>query len=107
MIKAVFFDLDGTLLPFNEEEFVKTYFGLLFNYLKDYGYDKENLFNALFGGTALMYKNNGEVTNEVVFWENFKKIFNVDACYIASSSGRVEVLGNHTDHNGGKVLSLH
>ena len=75
MIKAVFFDLDGTLLPFNEEEFVKTYFGLLYNYLKDYGYDKENLYNALFGGTALMYKNNGEVTNEVVFWENFKKIF--------------------------------
>ncbi len=25
-------------------------------------------------------------------------------CYICSSSGRVELVGNHTDHNGGKVM---
>lgn len=28
-IKAVLFDLDGTLLPMDQEEFVKAYFGLL------------------------------------------------------------------------------
>ncbi len=38
-------------------------------------------------------------------FENFKKVFNVDCAYVASSSGRVEVCGNHTDHNGGKVMS--
>ncbi len=38
-------------------------------------------------------------------FNNFKKVFNADACYVASSSGRVEVLGNHTDHNGGRVVS--
>ncbi len=36
---------------------------------------------------------------------NFKKKFGVDSCYVASSPGRVEVCGNHTDHNGGNVLS--
>lgn len=35
----------------------------------------------------------------------FKKEFNVKNAYIASSSGRVEVIGNHTDHNGGYVVS--
>ena len=38
-------------------------------------------------------------------FENFKSYFSVDSAYIASSSGRVEVCGNHTDHNGGKVVS--
>lgn len=34
----------------------------------------------------------------------FKKQFKSKKCYIASSSGRVEIVGNHTDHNGGKVI---
>ncbi len=37
--------------------------------------------------------------------EHFKKEFNAENAYIASSSGRVEVCGNHTDHNGGSVVS--
>lgn len=38
-------------------------------------------------------------------FNKFKEIFKADSAYICSSSGRVEVLGNHTDHNGGKVVS--
>ena len=38
-------------------------------------------------------------------FKSFCKYFGVSGGYIASSSGRVELLGNHTDHNGGKVLS--
>lgn len=38
-------------------------------------------------------------------FNKFKETFNSDCAYICSSSGRVEVLGNHTDHNGGKVMS--
>ncbi len=34
----------------------------------------------------------------------FKKQFNSSYCHLASASGRVEVVGNHTDHNGGKVI---
>ena len=29
MLKAVFFDLDGTLLPLHEDEFIKYYFETL------------------------------------------------------------------------------
>ena len=38
-------------------------------------------------------------------FNKFKATFSADCAYICSSSGRVEVLGNHTDHNGGKVMS--
>ncbi len=34
----------------------------------------------------------------------FKKQFGKSWCYVATSSGRIEIVGNHTDHNGGKVL---
>ena len=52
----------------------------------------------------------GEVTDYQIkryeyAFEFFKKHFEVDSAYIASSSGRVEVCGNHTDHNGGRVVS--
>lgn len=35
----------------------------------------------------------------------FKNYYNVDCVYVASSSGRVEICGNHTDHNGGRVVT--
>ena len=38
-------------------------------------------------------------------FDEFKRYFNVDSAFFASSSGRVEVCGNHTDHNGGVVVS--
>lgn len=34
----------------------------------------------------------------------FKKQYKSNYCFLASASGRVEVIGNHTDHNGGKVI---
>lgn len=34
----------------------------------------------------------------------FRRSFAAKSCYIASAPGRVEVIGNHTDHNGGSVI---
>ena len=36
--------------------------------------------------------------------EKYKDLYGYNQFYVASSSGRVEICGNHTDHNGGKVL---
>lgn len=71
MLKAVFFDLDGTLLPLNEEEFVHAYFKLLAEYLKPYGYKKDEIINFINLGVRAMYLNNGIRTNEEVFWDSF------------------------------------
>ncbi len=74
-IKAVLFDLDGTLLPMDQDEFTKGYFKLLVKKLAPYGYEAENLINAIWHGTGAMVKNNGEKTNEQVFWEDFLKTY--------------------------------
>ena len=70
-IKAVLFDLDGTLLPMNMDEFVKTYFTLLSKRMAEFGYDPKELTATIWAGTKAMMKNDGKVTNETVFWQAF------------------------------------
>lgn len=74
-IKTVLFDLDGTLLPMDQNTFVKAYFGGLAKRLAPYGYDSEKLVAAIWKGTAAMVKNDGVKTNEAVFWDAFANIF--------------------------------
>lgn len=58
-----------------------------------------NYFDGLYGKkTYSQYKRYANIIKQ------FKKRFNEKACYLATSSGRVELIGNHTDHNGGRVL---
>lgn len=75
MLKAVFFDLDGTLLPMDEEKFIRAYFHLLFEKVKHLGYQEEELTKAIWTGTKLMYENDGSKTNEEVFWDYFVKVY--------------------------------
>jgi len=66
---AIFFDLDGTLLPMDLEEFIQTYFGLLARHLPQY--DTKAMLSALWQGTKAMMGNDGSITNEARFWEVF------------------------------------
>lgn len=75
MIKAVVFDLDGTLLPMDQEVFVKTYFKALAQKLAPYGYEPQKLIDAVWTGTAAMVKNDGTKKNEDAFWVTFAGIF--------------------------------
>lgn len=70
-IKAVLFDLDGTLLPMDQDAFVKYYFGLLVKKLAPFGYDPTTLVDAIWAGTKAMVKNDGSKTNEEAFWDDF------------------------------------
>lgn len=74
-IKAVLFDLDGTLLPMDQDVFVKTYFKGLAKKLAPRGYEPESLIKAVWGGTGAMMKNDGSKTNEQVFWDFFSGIY--------------------------------
>lgn len=71
MIKTVLFDLDGTLLPMDQDEFVKAYFGLLAKKLAPHGYEPQELIGAIWSGTKAMIKNDGAMTNEQAFWADF------------------------------------
>ena len=79
MIDTVLFDLDGTLLPMDQEEFVHTYMGLLAKKMVPYGYDPKHLIAAVWAGTQAMVENDGSATNEEVFWADFCHIFGADA----------------------------
>ena len=70
-LKAVLFDLDGTLLPMDQDVFVKTYFKGLAKALAPLGYDPKELVDAVWQGTEAMIHNDGNRFNEVVFWESF------------------------------------
>ena len=78
-LKAILFDLDGTLLPMDQDVFVGSYFKLLAKKLAPYGYDSEQLIPAIYKGTAAMVMNDGTMTNEERFWVTFDKIMQRDA----------------------------
>ena len=67
-IKTILFDLDGTLLPMDQDIFIKKYFGLLAQKLAPFGYDPEKLIQAVWAGTKAMVMNDGTVTNKEAFW---------------------------------------
>lgn len=74
-ITTVLFDLDGTLLPMDQDIFVKAYFKGLSTKLAPHGYDPKRLIDAVWAGTGAMIKNTGSKTNEAVFWDVFSGIF--------------------------------
>ena len=74
MIKAVLFDLDGTLLPLDQNEFIKAYFKGLVTALTPLGEDPKTLEAAVWQGTYAMIKNDGSKTNEQAFFDHFASI---------------------------------
>lgn len=78
-IKMVLFDLDGTLLPMDMDEFTSGYFRLLAKKAAPYGYEAQSLVKAIWHGTAAMVKNDGSCTNEAAFWKDFTAVYGEDA----------------------------
>ena len=74
-ITTVLFDLDGTLLPLNQDEFAKQYFVHLSAFLSTRGYESTQITKALFSGVTAMMENNGRALNETVFWEDFSRFY--------------------------------
>lgn len=74
-ITTILFDLDGTLLPMDQDGFTKAYFGLLATKAAGHGYDPEAIVDGIWKGTAAMVKNDGSCLNEEAFWREFCGIF--------------------------------
>lgn len=74
-IKAILFDLDGTLLPMDQETFLKAYIGGLAKAAEPHGYEPMTITSSILAGTTAMLKNDGEKTNEAVFWDALAKIY--------------------------------
>lgn len=74
-ITTVLFDLDGTLLPMDQDRFIRDYFGRLAHYMAPYGYEKETLLQTIWASTAHMIRGSADKTNEVLFWEHMEKAY--------------------------------
>jgi len=73
-ITTILFDLDGTLLPQDQDLFLKSYFKRLVQKLAPYGYDPDLTVKAIWKCTGAMISNDGSCTNEQAFWRDFAAI---------------------------------
>lgn len=72
--QTIFFDLDGTLLPMDMDDFLHQYFMRLRIFATRHGYDAERFTNALNEGTRHMAMHGSDVTNADAFWEVFTQL---------------------------------
>ncbi len=71
-IKYLLFDLDGTLLHFDLDEFVSGYLSLIYQQFAEYSW-KDSVSEWILTGTDLMLRNDGKQTNQSVFLDYFAK----------------------------------
>lgn len=74
MITTVMFDMDGTLIPFQQDDFIKVYFGELCKKLAPLGYEPKHTVDSIWAGTKAMIKNDGSRLNSELFWEVFRSM---------------------------------
>lgn len=73
---TILFDLDGTLLPMNQDEFMRVYLPELGKKCAEVGgYDPNAIIEGVFVGLKAMVANDGSMTNEERFWEKFADRF--------------------------------
>lgn len=75
MIKAVLFDLDGTLLPMEANTLLDADLSGMCVYLEPYGYSPVLLGKAFHNSIIAMIRNDGRRKNEDVFWQCFYDLF--------------------------------
>lgn len=73
MKKTILLDLDGTLLPMDQDQFIKSYFSRLARKMAG-KIDPQKLTEIIWKGTGAMIANEGQVTNEQVFWSVFDRL---------------------------------
>lgn len=74
MITTILFDLDGTLLPMDQDIFVKTYMKGLATTAAPLGYEPQSFIKGVMTGTVAMVKNDGSMSNETAFWNALAEI---------------------------------
>lgn len=68
---TVLFDLDGTLIGMNQDEFIRLYFIKILDKLTALGYDKDGMYKSLEAAIRATKRNDGTITNEARFWQTF------------------------------------
>ena len=72
-MNTILFDLDGTLLPMDQDAFIQIYFKNLATHFIPFGYQPDTMMSAVNIGVKAMILNDGSMTNEERFWSVFGK----------------------------------
>ena len=83
MIKTILFDLDGTLLPLSQDDFIPPYFKGLGKVFARLGIEPETASKAVWSGTKAMALNDGTMLNSQRFWKTFAKIMELECSKLA------------------------
>ena len=70
-ITVILFDLDGTLIGMDQDEFIRLYFHTILDKLTGLGYDFDAMYQALEKAIRATKRNDGALTNEQRFWQTF------------------------------------
>ena len=73
--RAICFDLDGTLLPMDIDEFMSAYFKRIAAFMAAHGLDAERFMAGLGQGTKRMADHPLDQTNKQAFWEGFCAVY--------------------------------
>ncbi len=73
--KYILFDLDATLLPMDQDAFLKAYFSSLIKYLAPLGFEPQKLYESIWNSIMTVVANNGESTNEERFWQEMSRCY--------------------------------
>lgn len=74
-VSTILFDLDGTLLPMDQDTFIQAYFKRLAARLAPHGYEPQQLLKCIWQGIQAMTQNDGSRTNEEAFWDKFVSLY--------------------------------
>ncbi len=77
-MKAILFDLDGTLLPMDQDKFIQIYMGKMAERFAPLGVDPQKLISTIWKGTEAMIRNNRVRSNEETFWQCFDETMGMD-----------------------------
>ena len=80
-IRHILFDLDGTLLPMNQDEFVTFYMPLLAKkYISEgISFDPKAFIASVWKGYGAMVNNDGSCTNREAFWQYMDELLPTDS----------------------------
>ena len=75
-IKMILFDLDGTLLPMDQDKFIENYFKDLTAYMCQGGaHDPREYYNVIWQGVISMIKNDNVMTNEEAYFNTLAGVY--------------------------------
>lgn len=77
-ITTILFDLDGTLLGMNTDEFTDKYFKLIYLKMKTTIFDPDLVMYGMQKAVLTMLNNDGAITNEELFWNSFSKATKIE-----------------------------